>query len=642
MQVKVLAGATEIKTKSSVRQEVNVDHFVFHKQYSHVPISPEQPFRKADIALLRLTTPLKLIRGQVWPTTIVKKNSNIERAGVEAKRCTGSIMNKDTVLTAAQCVQGVPQSELKIIAGVADIRAHSLHNVSEQQREIARIWVHDDFKSVESTWPNPLNPKDVYSAKFHVNDVALLVLKNPLERVADEVWPVIVPDPKAPLDATGAYEATLLGWGLIREDNGSHISSRDLRSVGVSLALPSGSTECVGEEYHEQVLCSQDGERAIPCWGDLGAPAVVLMAAKQPPGMKFNVLVAMATNYDGECDGLQLGWTILTGKPCDVFHTDKPYQQLSRQMVWDRVVLPSLEDHLVCCGTTIPWPHAVAFLDAWEGDRDHRAVLLRDPPAFFEDLSSRMVTFGHWPRSITDRLLREKPCPPGMYWISYDFLYTLVHWEDLLLCVHRVNSDGTVGRLAAYSKWKSDEAVNIGETKLKKGLYVIIAHSLGLVGVVGKKRRAALVVHCERQFTARLIPCAPLMYTDSLIELVARKGRQYACNVRAKTEEGEEKSQGFLFQLEHDKFAGTMVMLENLDPDCHLQAQLDTTNVSNYLYVKSRPADVLASSVPPMHRQLIFIMTPRPGIGYLDPEEEAEGPRKSNKKKHKLIERHCR
>ncbi|CAJ0569604.1 unnamed protein product, partial [Mesorhabditis spiculigera] len=70
MQIKVLAGFTEIKTKSSVRQEVNVDHFVFHKQYSHVSISPEQPFRKADIALLRLTTPLKLIRDSARPNEL--------------------------------------------------------------------------------------------------------------------------------------------------------------------------------------------------------------------------------------------------------------------------------------------------------------------------------------------------------------------------------------------------------------------------------------------------------------------------------------------------------------------------------------------------------------------------------------------
>ncbi|CAJ0569612.1 unnamed protein product, partial [Mesorhabditis spiculigera] len=514
-------------------------------------------------------------------------------------RCTGSIMNKDTVLTAAQCVQGVPQSELKIIAGVADIRAHSLHNVSGQQREIARIWVHDDFKSVESTWPNPLNPKDVYSAKFHVNDVALLILKNPLERVADEVWPVIVPDPKAPLDATGAYEAMLLGWGLTREDNGSHIGSRDLRSVGVSLALPSGSTECVGEEYNEQVLCSQDGERAIPCWGDLGAPAVVSMAAKQPPGMKFNVLVAMATNYDGECDGsgtnriytdtddlldhrpgkhrasaeqLRAAQRLFVklmaeyeesstpfidsdfapsasslGDLNRYYPRDKPewrekYEDSLKQAVWRRP-----EDRIPCKEGE-KWalfdnPSPLDVLQGRLSDCWLLAVLctMAKQPELIDDIfitkqynPAGIYQLHHWPRAIIDRLLRAKPCPPGTYWISYDFLYTLVHWvrvvpypsaedfdseatwsvlrvplwiggafddrdkwEDLLLCVHRVNGDGTVGRLAAYSKWKSDEAVNIGETKLKKGLYVIIAHSLGLVGVVGKKRRAALVVHCH-------------------------------------------------------------------------------------------------------------------------------------------------
>ncbi|CAJ0576319.1 unnamed protein product, partial [Mesorhabditis spiculigera] len=463
--------------------------------------------------------------------------------------CSGTIIDKNWVLTSLECVAKVDLTKLVVIAGVAELRTASL---LKQTREVT-----------EKRSPPKIPSIGGWSTR--TPEIALLRLKEPLS-FGDSVQPVFLAKDAHKFEQD-KKRLTALGWG----QPGSDPKER-LRAIFVN-----GESGCESlTELSPGYFCAVPTSFPGICQGDVGGP---LMHPWEAIDIRAHHL-KLSFWLDDSLTDLEVHKP--TGKyrrelpkpapPCDVLlawlnnNTHEFYA-----FCWEipleflRLKIPKMREPMqvkVLAGATeIKTKSSV------------RQEVNVDHFVFHKQYSHVPISPEQPFRKADIALLRGPLSPP--YRIPLDAIVVDESTEDLLLCVHRVNGDGTVGRLAAYSKWKSDEAVNIGETKLKKGLYVIIAHSLGLVGVVGKKRRAALVVHCERQFTARLIPCAPLMYTDSLIELVARKGRQYACNVRAKTEEGEEKSQGFLFQLEHDKFAGTMVMLENLDPDCHLQFMVD-------------------------------------------------------------------
>ena len=178
------------------------------------------------------------------PATNAPWFASLEQGGAF---CSGSLIAPDRVLTAAHCVQG---------AGPGSFDAH----IGGTARRVKAIY----FPSTYRLIPSPVEPDD-YSASGSVNDVAIVILKQPVTGVA--------PLPVATTPATLGEPTMTVGRGMT-DANGeppAQALQATQRSIDCSSLYP---PSLLHAKLH---LCTQDPTpaKAQACAGDSGGPVMV-------------------------------------------------------------------------------------------------------------------------------------------------------------------------------------------------------------------------------------------------------------------------------------------------------------------------------------------------------------------------------
>ena len=133
-----------------------------------------------------------------WMVSITKDTSS----GIE-NHCSGTVINKKFVLTAAHCFDHINTNSLGLLFGSDDIKDEDQYYRVE--RDIRRTLIH---------------PK--YNKQYHYFDLALIEVENELE-YSGGIQPICLPE-KAVLDVDSRQNegVTLTGYGKeSREDSGN-------------------------------------------------------------------------------------------------------------------------------------------------------------------------------------------------------------------------------------------------------------------------------------------------------------------------------------------------------------------------------------------------------------------------------------
>jgi secreted trypsin-like serine protease len=159
--------------------------------------------------------------------------------------CGGSVLDENTIITAAHCCDGQTASRVKIIAG-----EHNLdkNEGTEQERDVRRIIMHENYDSSRIT-----------------SDICLLKVDSPLTLGA-EVTGVTLP--KADDKFPAGTPATVSGWGVTDAGGASNV----LMAVDVKIDSDADCKDGYGSSYvAEHHICASDRDKDS-CQGDSGGP----------------------------------------------------------------------------------------------------------------------------------------------------------------------------------------------------------------------------------------------------------------------------------------------------------------------------------------------------------------------------------
>jgi len=174
--------------------------------------------------------------------------------------CGGSLIDRDSVLTAAHCVKGIRKQPLRVTVGRT-----VLTSGQGQTRRVARKSIHPRFDGVTSL----------------TYDAAVLTLNKPV----DSITPIRLADiAQNPLENPGRL-ATIAGWGnTIRQpangDNGSNYPDR-MREARVPIISDARARDAYGRHYVGALMVGAGKKGKDTCNGDSGGPMFVTQDGKR-------------------------------------------------------------------------------------------------------------------------------------------------------------------------------------------------------------------------------------------------------------------------------------------------------------------------------------------------------------------------
>ncbi|XP_046644541.1 trypsin-1-like isoform X1 [Daphnia pulicaria] len=130
--------------------------------------------------------------------------------GLYSQSCGGSILDENTILDAAHCVDGANIPNLRIVAGEHSL---SVESGLEQNRLVTRVATH---------------PR--YNSATYEDDISLIFLDAPLDLSVPSAKAISLPPPTSELDPPAGTVVTCSGWGTT--SSGGSISDV-LRSVDI-------------------------------------------------------------------------------------------------------------------------------------------------------------------------------------------------------------------------------------------------------------------------------------------------------------------------------------------------------------------------------------------------------------------------
>lgn len=178
--------------------------------------------------------------------------------------CGGSILNDNTILTAAHCllVSNIPAEDTMVYIGHVDINSIDSNSLYEVDR----------FDHNQQFDGNQL---------YHGHDVGLVKLKRSIDFTAQKVEKVCLPNPG---EEPVAEKCIVMGWGLTAPSGGA--VSTILKEVGVPILR---SDDCGNGE--ETLICAgfvQGGKDS--CQGDSGGPLVCPMKSDPKQWLQFGIV----------------------------------------------------------------------------------------------------------------------------------------------------------------------------------------------------------------------------------------------------------------------------------------------------------------------------------------------------------------
>ncbi len=167
--------------------------------------------------------------------------------------CGGSIINTNTILTAAHCLDGMKAADIQIHAGIVQL------DTAGQRRQVVR-------KLVQPNWGG-VNGDSSY-------DIALLFVEAPFEPNAN-VAAIDAQTAAVDTAATPGTVATVSGWGALGERSNKEVFH--LRKTDVSLLADSECNRRLdGQDSIDNfsMICTT-GQGNGACYGDSGGPLAV-------------------------------------------------------------------------------------------------------------------------------------------------------------------------------------------------------------------------------------------------------------------------------------------------------------------------------------------------------------------------------
>jgi secreted trypsin-like serine protease len=165
--------------------------------------------------------------------------------------CGASLIDSDSVLTAAHCAQGTPKRLLRVTVGRT-----VLSGSGGRTRRVSRIDIHPRFTGKVSNG----------------YDAAVLTLNNPVGGIP-AIW--LAGTPQDALEQPGRL-ATVAGWGNTieqppRGSNGTDFPDR-MRAARVPIVSDARARDVYGRSYVRALMVAAGKEGKDTCSGDSGGP----------------------------------------------------------------------------------------------------------------------------------------------------------------------------------------------------------------------------------------------------------------------------------------------------------------------------------------------------------------------------------
>lgn len=165
--------------------------------------------------------------------------------------CGGTLIDRNSVLTAAHCVKGLPTSPLRVAVGRT-----KLNSSQGQLRRVTRVFVHPRYA------PN----------RNMSHDAAVLKLN----KAVGGIRPIRLAGGKQNFLEKPGRQATVAGWGNATRqppDGGNRTSYPNrMREVNVPLVADRRGKSVYGSNYVSAVMVSTYAQGKGVCWGDSGGP----------------------------------------------------------------------------------------------------------------------------------------------------------------------------------------------------------------------------------------------------------------------------------------------------------------------------------------------------------------------------------
>ena len=172
--------------------------------------------------------------------------------GREQQFCGGTLLDEDSVLTAAHCLEGATPVPLRVAVGRTE-----LNSDQGQTRRVTAIFRHPRYSS---------------SAVSFRYDAAVLTLDNPVRGIE----PVRIPQPNQNEAEQPGRNATIAGWGNT-EKQGTDFNQPDsfpnrMQEAQVPLVSDDRAKKVYDSGYAKALMVAAGKEGKDTCQGDSGGP----------------------------------------------------------------------------------------------------------------------------------------------------------------------------------------------------------------------------------------------------------------------------------------------------------------------------------------------------------------------------------